>query len=249
VITWITNPRIPGFDPNFPHDALLLADDAWLPAARAAGWPAARLGAAPWPTLSLPPSADRRLVLLADTRTLETPITELDLSSHHVLWEQIRNDLAHDPFSLGGDADGFLTRRMTALGISDQGLDRARFIDQLILPAYQQGLASILLRAGLPLKLYGEGWDQLPSLRSACEGPVGSRGAFVNAASSATAIVYPWPLRYQGPVDVLSRPVLWTASRNPEKWIIEARRLLSAIPRPSERPLSGFRAEIDSLLQ
>jgi hypothetical protein len=248
LVTWVTHPCIPAFDPACPQDGLLLGDEAWLPFARAAGWPEDRLRAASWPEMALPPPPNpATLVLIADTTPLETPIKELDFSSHHVLWESIRHDLAHDPFCIGGDLDAFLARRRSALHIGMEGFDRTMFIERLIVPAWQQAVARLLLDAGLPLKLYGGGWDELPGLRDHWEGPVRTREQFLTAAGSATALVYPWPMRYRGAIDAVGRGVLWTASRDPRDWVRQARAMLReapATPREEDSLVAGVRSLI-----
>ena len=249
VISWIVQPRIPAFDAEYPRDALLLADEAWLPLAQAAGWPADRLRLAGWPGIDLPPASEKCLAMIADTFSLETPVTALESSSHHVLWEMIRADLAADPFALGTDVIGFIHRRMAKLGISEEGFDRSLFIDKLIVPAYQQGLARLLLDAGLPLKLFGDGWDELPRLRSLWQGPVVSREQFQGAVRGASALVYAWPMRYSHEIDAMNRPVLSPGVRRAENWVRDARRMLSEAPGKQDRGEVLSLEQIESLLR
>src|SRR5206468_50108 len=147
----------------------------------------------------------------------------LDLSSHHLLWEMIRHDLARDPLTLGSNVDQFLNRRMESLEIAEEGFDRDRFVRQLVVPAYQQGLAKLLLDGGLPLKVYGQGWDAIPELRDAWEGPIPTRDALRLAVGSAAALIYPSPIRYRHELDSFRRPVIWTGSRNPAEWVRQSR--------------------------
>jgi hypothetical protein len=248
VLCWLTHPQIPAFDTAFSRDGLMLADDTWLAAARAAGWPEARLRVATWPAVPLPPAPPKaQLAMIADTNTLETPVTELDLSSHHLLWEMIRHDLARDPLSLGSDIDAFINRRMVSLDIAEEGFDRRRFVRQLVLPAYQQGLAKLLLDAGLPLKLYGRGWDALPELRDAWEGPIWTRDGLRRAVASVGALVYPWPVRYRHELDSFGRPVVWTGSRNTSEWIRQSGLALGQTPPPCPAVGAHLPGQIRSL--
>lgn len=225
VLTWVTQPRIPAPNARFARDGLLLADPTWLNAAKSAGWPAARLRVAYWPTEFIEPPTGISLALIANTSTLEIPVTRLDASSHHVLWEMIRSELAADPFSLGTDVNGFLARRREKLGISAEGFDQALFIDQLIVPAYQQALAKMLFDAGLPIKLYGMGWNQLLQLRDAWEGNMETRQAFREAVRGAAVLVHAWPIRYGHPIDALGRPVLAAAGKRTENWVQAAKEI------------------------
>ncbi len=239
VFTWITQPRIPAFDINHPNDALLLADDTWLPAARSLGWPAHRVTVAGWPTLPLMPAAAKCLVLIADTFALDTPVKTLSASSHHLLWDTIRADLASDPFCLGTDIVGFIHRRLTKLGISEEGFDQSMFIDRLIMPAYQQGLAKLLMEADLPLKIYGRGWDELPRFRTIWQGEVDTREKFRSAVKAASVLIYPWPTRVRHEIDAMGLPVLSPHLRRAESWIRDAGAMLNrATESPSLAPIS-----------
>ena len=227
VLTWITQPRIPAYDGKHPNDGLLLADDTWLTAATSLGWPLNRLKIAGWPNPPCAPSAEKSLALIADTFTLDTPVKALDSSSHHVLWEVIRSDLNSDPFAIGTDVIGFIHRRMTKLGISQEGFNEPMFINRLVIPAYQQGLARLLLDAGLPLKLFGRGWDLLPRLSAAWRGEVRTREEFRGAVNGASVLMYPWPTRVRHEIDAMGRPVLSPNLRRAESWVRDAKAILN----------------------
>jgi hypothetical protein len=234
VISWITQPRIPAHDAAHPRDGLLLADESWRAIAQAAGWPADRLKLAGWPALKLQPSSGSSLALIADTSSLDTPIATLEHSSHHVLWELIRGDLT-DPFALGPDVNSFINCRMVKLGISEEGFDRALFITKLVIPAYQQGLAKLLLDAGIPLKVYGSGWDYLPQFESSSQGPIKSRPDFVAAIESVAALVYPWPIRHAHFVDALGRTILSPGTRRSD-YLRNAKAIAPVTPPTSTIP-------------
>ena len=240
IITWQTTPAIPAYSGDYPGDALLVADAAWLPVARAAGWPASRLAVAAWPTSPHAPVPIGALALIADTSGLQTPKSKLRLSSHHLLWEFIRDELLDNPFALGTNLDGYLAERRRKLGISPEGFDAAMFAGQLILPAYQQGLARRILAAGLPLRLWGNGWNELPELSSAWAGPAASAEQFAAAVAASSALVHPLPQHYAHEVDSLNRSVLRPDGRNWTPWISRTRQILAApsCPAADSQPLA-----------
>src|SRR5207237_8312447 len=94
---------------------------------------------------------------------------------HRVLWELIAADLHGDAFVLTEDIDAFLARRMRKLDIAPETLPAARFIHDLILPAYQQGLARLLIHGKIPLRIFGRGWDRIPEFAAIASGSVKSR--------------------------------------------------------------------------
>ena len=243
VVSWITVPAIPRFDPSAARDALLLADPQWVPLARGAGWPEHRMAVADWPIVTMdgavnPPTT---LAILADTVDASAPVPPLDLSSHRLLWELIHRELLDDPFAMTADVNAYLTDRINRLGVQEEGMDRGRFIERLIAPAYAQGLARLLLREKLPLRLHGCGWSQLTDFAAHAAGPVLSREALATAARDAV-IVHTCPTSLAHPVESLGRPLLRRLA-NPRGYVAMARRLLSgAVPPPATRePLTSER--------
>jgi hypothetical protein len=236
-ITWLTRPCIPPAHAAGPHDALLLADPAWQSLATAAGWPAERLAVAAWPVESVPPapSADTpHLALLADTTAIEAPRSIVDMSSHLLLWEAIDAELRDDPLALGSDLPAYLRRRCEPLGLSIDALDSRRFIEQLLLPAYTQGLARLLLREGLALRLYGQGWEVIPEFAAAARGPIISRDQLRAAAGAARGMVYPWPVRHAHPLDSIDRPILHATASH--ALLAQARAALAGRRSATRRP-------------
>lgn len=233
VISWITNGAIPRFDPTAPRDALLLADPQWVRTAREAGWPEHRLAVAQWP---VPQQSDRMtatpraLAIIADTVDASSPVPALDLSSHRLLWDLIHRELLDDPFALAGHPGGYLADRIKRLGIADENLDRRRFIEQLILPAYQQGLARLFLREGLPLRLHGHGWDRIGEFARHARGPLPSR-AELDVAASDTVVVHAWPWEAAHAVESMSSPVLRPPNSR-QTCLNVARRLLGGMSPP-----------------
>jgi hypothetical protein len=237
VITWITSPRIPAHDAQSPRDALILADETWLPAARAAGWPADRLSIGVWPTCPelRAPDAPSHLAIIADTADTSPDHQRFDLSSHRPLWELIRDELLINPFALPADIGGYLRQRMDRLGIQSQGFDSRRFVDDLIVPAWQQGLAQVLLRAGLPLRLYGRNWNAIAPFQPLAAGEVHTMDQLLAAAESAAALIHLWPIAGAHPIDALRRPVV-RSSFSATRFLTDARRTLTAPPAVSRSP-------------
>ena len=234
VISWITVTAIPRFDPSAARDALLLADPQWVPLARSAGWPEHRLAVAQWPvvTFDSPITPPTTLAIVADTVDASTAVPPLDLSSHRLLWELMHRELLDDPFAITGEVNAYLTDRMNRLGVQEQGLDRARFIEQLIAPTYQQGLARLFLREKLPLRLHGRGWQQLAEFAAHASGAIRSRDELVEAAGDAV-LVHAWPWASGHPVDSLAQQRLLRRGTTRGAYLNTARRLLSGMTPPA----------------
>jgi hypothetical protein len=216
-VTWITSPRIGAYTPGAAKDAVLLADERWKPAAMAAGWPADRILLADWPMMQQlstnEPSAESQLVLLADTNDLKPPPAVCELSSQRVLWEQIAGELAEDPFRLGNDPTGYLRKRMRQLSIAEESLDKSLFINELIIPAYQQGIVRLLLRGQFPVQIYGRGWGGLSEFSACWNGEITGRTHFQQLAlDPASVLIYPLPTNQAHPIDALPARILGTQS-------------------------------------
>jgi hypothetical protein len=148
------------------------------------------------------------LSLIADTAVLPTPKAQLNLSSHHLLWELIRDELLDNPTVLDGDVEHYLDQRRRRLHISSEGFDGALFLRRLVLPAYRQGIARWLRRLGLPLAVYGLGWDQCPEFSGIWGGAIKTREQFNAAVAASAVLVYAWPESYCHEMDSLGKPVL-----------------------------------------
>jgi hypothetical protein len=237
LVTWLTTPAVPPFAADAPRDGLILADAAWKPAALKAGWPESRLAIAAWPALAplapAPPPGTAPLTLIADTHDLETPKQQLTLSSHHLLWELIREELLKDPLQVDVDLDRYLAQRRKRLGISDQGFNLPLFVERLVIPAYQQGLARKLRAAGLPPRIFGAGWDNLPEFRDLWAGLVRTADELRAIVQGAAALVYAWPLPHAHQLDALGRPVLRSAGRSYESLIRNAKGMLAGTINPA----------------
>ena len=214
-ITWITrSASVPPADAAAPDDALVVADADLRQRAIRLGWPAARVGVAGWPPITpvVPGSLDGAkqplLAVIADTVPVIEPERLAEFSSHRLLWHHIAAELAADPFALREDAGAYLEDNMRRHAVASAGFDAALFLRHLILPAYAQGLARILLRAGLPLRLHGAGWDRIEEFRAASTGAVASASDLARIARDAAAVVDVWPTGATVPLVRLGRPVV-----------------------------------------
>ena len=71
-----------------------------------------------------------------------------------------------DPLLLAGpgaDPGAYLEERRRACEVAGENFDRQLFLGQLIFPCYARSIARLLLAAGLPLRLYGRGWESDPA--------------------------------------------------------------------------------------
>ena len=181
-ISWITQPRVPAYSACASGDGLVLADRAFADMARRAGWPEDRLAIGGWPIEKIPMEAADTIGLIADATSINAPA--FPYSSHRLLWDLIERELAENPFAAGLEPGAFLSDRQRRLKIADDGLDRRLFLERLIVPGYVRGVASVLIDAGVPLRLYGEGWSDRPAFAARYGGPVRSREDLLKAVSA-----------------------------------------------------------------
>jgi hypothetical protein len=222
IVSWITGPRIPRFEPKGAKDVLLVADERWRTIAISMGWPAERVKLAGWP-VETRQQPGQGLGVIADTMVLAMP--EFGLSSQKVLWETIANELANDPFAAGLDAEAYLGRWLRQALIAEETVDHALFIDRLIVPAYQQGLVRWLMRAGVEVKLFGAGWGELEEFAQRHAGEVSDRESLRRAIEACAGLVHVWPAAWAHPIEATGRAVLKRGTRSKEMWIAEAKRL------------------------
>jgi hypothetical protein len=222
VVTWVTGPRAPRFEPRGAGDVLLLADERWRGLATAAGWPGGRMMLGGWP-VERRSGAGAELGVIADTVAIEAP--EFELSSHKILWETIARELSDDPFAVGDDAGAYLANWLKRAGISGESFNARLFVERLIVPAYQQGLVGWLLGAGLDVKLFGRGWDGLAGPAERHAGEVRDRASLAVAVDACAALVHVWPVAGAHAIDATGRPVLRRGGKGREQWLNEARNL------------------------
>lgn len=241
-ITWLTHPNIPQYT-GAPNDRLLLADPAWKSRARQIGWPADRLCIAGWPQRSRstgPRATGHGLGLIIDTRVVE-PSRDFELSSQSLLWETIRRRLMEDPFDLNEEPASYLSHWLARCNVPPGDLDQQLFIEQLIVPAYHQSLANLLMNEKIPLRIHGHGWQDIPEFAPAALGPIADSDSFDTAVSGAQALLHPWPVRHAHPIDAVGKPVLRSAGKTRTKFLGEAGKICRgefAPPEAVNSPLS-----------
>ncbi|MBV8780310.1 MAG: hypothetical protein JO353_02830 [Phycisphaerae bacterium] len=209
-LTWITTDRIPSFALAGEEDHLLITDEQVLESARAAGWPDDRIHPAAWPTEhSQTARPSPALAVIADTKSLDAPIELNEFSSHRILWETLRGEIADDPFIvLKCGARDYLKDRLKRFDIASNGFPFDRFVNDLIGPAYAQALVRRAIASIKNVLLYGDGWSDLPGFAPFAAGPVQSRGATKNAIGSATALLHVWPTTFAHPIEACGLPVV-----------------------------------------
>jgi hypothetical protein len=191
---------------------------------------------ASWPSIPAIGDAAPTIALIADTRVLTTPKSDaMPMSSHRLLWEQIRAEIAADPFAIGTNPLTYLNLRARNLSIEERSLDRARFIDHLIVPAYQQSVARILIDAKFPLELHGRGWDEIDEFRINARGDVRTQQQLQTLVSRAAALIHPEPGGECHPIDASPRPVIRPTSATANTFIPMVQRLLGADAEPAAR--------------
>ncbi len=226
-ITWMTQPGAPPFHTAGPRDILILADEKWRPVARVAGWPAERIRICGWPVEAAKPALHQaELGMICDTRKVLAPASVADFSSHRLLWDLIEEELADNPLAVE-DVDVYISDRAGQLNIATEVLDQARFIEGLILPAYQQGLARLLISGGIPLRVYGKGWDELPEFKSRLGGKILYHSDLECALNACCGLVYFQPRQYAHAMEMTGKPIVYRAGADRSAFIREARRVMN----------------------
>jgi hypothetical protein len=183
-----------------------------LPVAREAGWASDRIKNAAWPAGFLPaaqrPPQSDLIALPADTQIIEIPPRVKEFSSHVLLWESIAHELSTDPLAISTDPVRYLDTRRHRMNIKQDGFSPALFLEKLIIPAYQQGLARLMLREKMPLVLLGRGWLKIPEFHAHSAGPMRSIQDLATALAACRMIIHPMPNPSAHPVDAMGLPVL-----------------------------------------
>lgn len=224
-ITWASGDRIPAYQGAEPIDRIITASPAL---AAATGWPASQIVEATYPTIFSATNEKpcNALALICSTNDLTPPKELAEYSSHSLLWEMIIADLRSDP-SVLNDIDSFLNHRIRKLNIAIETLNRPLFIRELIIPAYQQSLARLLIRAKIPLTLHGKGWDRLPEFAPHAIGQVRTRDEFEQIVQHSAGLVHAWPSQLPHAIDALGRPVLRRRGVNGSTFLNDAPQILA----------------------
>jgi hypothetical protein len=127
---------------------------------------------------------------------------------------------------------------MRKLDIAAETLSSARFITELILPAYQQSLARLLIREKIPVRIFGTGWDRIPEFAPHACGTITGRQHLREIASEQVALVHVWPATGPHAIDTLGRPVLRRRFIDGACFTSDARLLLTgrAVSAPNSVP-------------
>jgi len=247
-ITWITQPAVPKFDIAGPADGLVLADPRWKKLAQKAGWPDDRVRIGGWPPRADHQSASpspSQLAMICDTGPIEIPQSVKDFSSHRLLWELIEEELHDSPLAVE-QIDAYLTDRAGQLNITIESLDRRSFIQCLIHPAYQQGLARLLIKEGLPITLWGDGWPS--EFDAHHRGTITTPSQLDHAIDDSAALIYCWPERSAHPIDTCNKPIVERSGQDKSQLLRNARRALTSPARKAPMPATQLAKQICDLL-
>jgi hypothetical protein len=224
-LTWVTRATaIPPFQKVSPASASTRPS---------AGWPADHVAVGGWPVAptAAPAAPPRVIAIVADTVPVDAPEALAEFSSHRLLWDHIAAELATNPFAVGDSPAQFLELGTTRHGVRPEGFDASLFFERLILPAYAQGLARTLLTGGVPIRLFGAGWDRIDEFRRHASGAVTSREELDAIRSHAFAVVHAWPGVESHPVCRLLLPLVRAdGSSDPARFVSSARQCLARGP-------------------
>jgi hypothetical protein len=219
-LTWVTTPRIPAAVKSSSRDGLVLADDGWKSAALAAGWNESQVALGGWPVRNTNAAGDATVVI-ADTRAVPTKADGFEYSSHGLLWSAIANELNENPFALSDSIENYLARRMKQLSIREEGFDRVRFIDELIIPAFGQGVVKAMVKQGISVELHGAGWDQIAGLEKFSRGTIETREQLDAALARASVLVHCLPLAFAHSMESAGRTVVRAFGQTREGFLRE----------------------------
>ena len=216
-VTWITRPCVPAYLAACPQDAVLLADPAFAPLARDAGWPEDRVAFAAWPAAALPTTPSAPLALLADLADTAPPPSVADASSRQVVWEAIVDELTRDPFALGSDPARYVARAPARLKLAlTDDFPTRLFLDRCVAPALLLGTVRWLARQGVAFTIHGSGWAGHADLTPLVHDPVRERAAFRTVVAGAGALLDPFATATGHPVRSLGVPLVRTFGRTPQ---------------------------------
>jgi hypothetical protein len=207
LVMWLMQGPVPTPKDAGPRDGLILGTSALMSEARGLGWTPQRLKMA---RPSAPQYGERgRLVaVVADRGRLETESRKFSLGSHRLLFEAIAQELVGDPMALGAGAMEYLRDRAGQLGVRLEHLDLRVFLDELIGPAYAEGIAKLLVRRGLPVRVYGRGWDRDKALAPYAAAALDNATALRLALAEVAVVIDVWPTEHAPAIELWGRPVV-----------------------------------------
>ena len=151
-----------------------------------------------------------RVLLVADTREITAPAVVEDYSSHKLVWQSIHRQLAARPLSFNGDMPALLAEHAKPLGIDPASLPTPLFVDALITPAYEQGIARLLIAAGVAIDVAGRGWNDLQEFAHRKPPTIQSFESFERLIANYQTVVLPQALSAPHEADALPRNVVRT---------------------------------------
>ncbi|MFT3786847.1 MAG: hypothetical protein QM770_11890 [Tepidisphaeraceae bacterium] len=136
-----------------------------------------------------------------------------EFSSHRLLWERVERELTADPFAPRGTVSDYLSRLEKAHGIEASTLPVDLVVRKLIEPLLARRVAIELQNRGVPIALYGSGWNDIDGMpRDAWRGPIRSRLEWDLALRASRAILDVWPATKAHRCRFVGRPVIQTWS-------------------------------------
>jgi hypothetical protein len=248
-ITWQTRPPASTAAGVGPNDHLVVADPTWRALAIGAGWASDRVHVGACPAAPpLPAPATPAVALVCDTVPTVTPPAVRDYSSHLVLWEAIADELRTDPLAVD-DPHAYLSDRAKRMGVEPAELNAGLFVDGLILPAYAQGLARLLIAHRLTPRLWGTGWSELAEFTGHAAGPVTDGVGLSEALASTTALVRHVPGRHWHPMDAYGRPIVSAVGLTARQWLSKISETLRGTTAPvAMRPTPSVQSALQAIL-
>lgn len=225
-ITWVMDGNIPQAVQAAKRDRLIVADPQWAERALTCGWSKEAVHvAAPGAMPIAEPPERPMLGMIADLPELKAPQQVLDQSSQRLVWEAIAHELGHDPFLIGAEIGSYLRRHMRQYGIESASYDGDWWIQALVVPSWQIGITRWMQRNGIPLGVWGKGWQQAKLADGVWRGEIRDRQAFIEALNQCSAVIHAWPQWAGHPVVHCGRTILEVAGSS-EK---ELRRKVTAM--------------------
>jgi hypothetical protein len=96
-----------------------------------------------------------------------------------------------------------------------------RFIDELIIPAFGQGVVKAMVKQGISVELHGAGWDQIAGLEKFSRGTIETREQLDAALARASVLVHCLPLAFAHSMESAGRTVVRAFGQTREGFLRE----------------------------
>jgi len=207
-ITWVSQGLIPKRTAANCSDSLVVADKLWAERAAKQDWERNRVGVGTPEFDAAPPPHAGTATMICDLPNLR-PAADLEhFSSLRLLWESLYDRLSESPFDAIDRADEVVAQSMRQLQIDPSRVSLDRFSKGIVPAAFAVGLVRQLLQMGVPLRLYGDGWQQVSEAASVWNGPVKSRESFRAIINSTHTLIHSNPSSQWHPIDAYPRRVI-----------------------------------------